>query len=42
VPHEDENGHVAGFFALGQELSADDSRTLPESERTRIRHAPAL
>jgi PAS domain S-box-containing protein len=42
VPHEDENGHVAGFFALGQELSADDSRAMPESLSTKLRYSPAL
>lgn len=42
VPHEDENGHVAGFFALGQELSADDSRVMPEDCSTKLRFVPAL
>jgi PAS domain S-box-containing protein len=42
VPHQDENGHIAGFFALGQELAADDSRAMAESRSTKRRFVPAL
>jgi PAS domain S-box-containing protein len=42
VPHEDENGHIAGFFALGQELPVDDRRVTSETDSTNLRFVPLL
>jgi PAS domain S-box-containing protein len=36
VPHEDENGNVIGFFALGQELKEAEDRTADPSSRSVI------
>ena len=40
VPHEDENGHVVGFFALGQELSAAEDASAKSIRSTSLRFVP--
>jgi hypothetical protein len=44
VPHEDENGHIAGFFALAQALltQSDSEDTLDDARSTRARNLPML
>ena len=42
VPHEDENGHVAGFFTLGQEFAAEDSDAEKSNRSTALRFVPML
>jgi PAS domain S-box-containing protein len=38
VPHEDENGHIVGFFTLGQDLTPSDGRY--DQTASRIRQSP--
>jgi PAS domain S-box-containing protein len=33
VPHKDENGHVVGFFALSQEMTASDGKLPADEDR---------
>lgn len=42
VPHEDENGHVAGFFALGREVSDAEDASASSEPRTILRFMPVL
>jgi len=42
VPHEDENGHVVGFFTLGQEIKAAADESAKSDRRTYLRFVPLL
>lgn len=42
VPHEDENGHVAGFFALARLITEADDEAAADDRCTRVRRLPIL